>query len=535
MVELLDGPHALAAGEAIWIPAGTLHRPVTEPEALLIPILLPARPVPGDLRDVMTITVPAVWEDRLIFEFACALGFVDADRTGDAVIALVVSALRTAQTGLDSSDMLRPPPQPRSSEAAQIARRLRQSPSMSTPLSTLASDAGVSSRTVQRQFLAETGLTFTQWRTRARILVAAALMEQGKSVAWAAQHVGFTQTSGLTHAFRSILGTTPLQYRRTYESSRQSRASRPARALRRHDPPSALPPPAVPRQRTWTRVNAAHVLVWMYRGSATVTIGHSEHHLQHGDTLLIPAGMRCAVSIDPESILLPLGSGRAIDWSLPATPPSVSQPSSSERGLLRTMIANYTLLRPPGHDPQAVLADHLRRSSDRKDPTGRHESDVVRTIVSTLAANPSDARSLGSWARALNYDVATLRREFTAATGDSLPRWRTRLRMTMARELIQGGETSARVARRVGYAHPSGFVRAFTQTYGRPPRAYRPPSTVSGRSSTERGTEGRIDAHSGRENAPEDDSNTSRPEVRLPDGDAAPDLSGAGAAPPARP
>ncbi|MGA9309721.1 MAG: AraC family transcriptional regulator [Pseudonocardiaceae bacterium] len=55
----------------------------------------------------------------------------------------------------------------------------------------------------------------------------------------------------------------------------------------------------------------------------------------------------------------------------------------------------------------------------------------------------------------------TLSRLFVAETGSSLGRWRTRLRVRRALELLASGTPVTVVAHRVGYRTASAFVAAF--------------------------------------------------------------------------
>ncbi len=68
---------------------------------------------------------------------------------------------------------------------------------------------GASQRTLARLFPAETGLTFTAWRWRARLLRALALLAAGWPVTQVALDLGYAGPSAFIQAFRRELGTTP--------------------------------------------------------------------------------------------------------------------------------------------------------------------------------------------------------------------------------------------------------------------------------------------------------------------------------------
>jgi AraC family transcriptional regulator, arabinose operon regulatory protein len=63
---------------------------------------------------------------------------------------------------------------------------------------------------------------------------------------------------------------------------------------------------------------------------------------------------------------------------------------------------------------------------------------------------------------------------FKRHTGTSLRRHRAEQRLKTAASLLEETELSVKeVSHRVGYAHPTSFVRAFTRQFGQAPREYR--------------------------------------------------------------
>lgn len=81
----------------------------------------------------------------------------------------------------------------------------------------LAGHAHVSPRTFSRAFLDETGYTPMRWVMRARLDLARELLENTKlSIDEVATSVGLGTGTNLRLHFRSVLGTTPSEYRRTF-------------------------------------------------------------------------------------------------------------------------------------------------------------------------------------------------------------------------------------------------------------------------------------------------------------------------------
>lgn len=79
----------------------------------------------------------------------------------------------------------------------------------------IATAAHVSERTLARRFAEETGMTWSQFLRRARLLKAMELLsETERKVIDVAHRVGFNSISAFNHAFREFSGETPSAFRR---------------------------------------------------------------------------------------------------------------------------------------------------------------------------------------------------------------------------------------------------------------------------------------------------------------------------------
>lgn len=102
-------------------------------------------------------------------------------------------------------------PLPADPRAVRVSDRLRADPACDIELTDLAREAGASARTLQRLFVAETGLRFSEWRQRLRLLHGASLVGGGSSVTEAGLEAGYAGTSAFSAAFRRHFGFTPSQ------------------------------------------------------------------------------------------------------------------------------------------------------------------------------------------------------------------------------------------------------------------------------------------------------------------------------------
>lgn len=101
---------------------------------------------------------------------------------------------------------------PVSSPPLEIALLLRDDPSEDRSLAELASAHHVSPRTLERAFLAETGLSPQAWRTQRRMEIAASLLARRAAPAFAAHRTGYASVSAFRRAFKRQYGVVPSEY-----------------------------------------------------------------------------------------------------------------------------------------------------------------------------------------------------------------------------------------------------------------------------------------------------------------------------------
>jgi len=103
-------------------------------------------------------------------------------------------------------------PRPYDPRAKKLVERLFADPSDQRPLSDLSSESGASKRTMQRLFVEETGMSFSKWRQRQRLIGAMQRLTAGEAVTSAALESGYNSTSAFIAMFRKQLGMTPTRY-----------------------------------------------------------------------------------------------------------------------------------------------------------------------------------------------------------------------------------------------------------------------------------------------------------------------------------
>jgi AraC-like DNA-binding protein len=191
---------------AVWAPAGLEHEIWARGDFAMRTLYIApslAAALPGAC---LGLDVPPLLRELIVH--IVGLGTLrEGDKDHEALAQVTVGLLK-APSPLPSSL-----PWPRDRRALAVAERLLADPAATAELSALGRGAGASGRTLQRLFLDETGLGFSEWRQRLRLLHAATLLGAGASVTEAGLEAGYASTSAFIAAFRKQLGRTPARMR----------------------------------------------------------------------------------------------------------------------------------------------------------------------------------------------------------------------------------------------------------------------------------------------------------------------------------
>ncbi len=106
-------------------------------------------------------------------------------------------------------------PAPKDLRLRQLADMLARDPADQRGLGDWAGQINMAQRTLVRKFRSETGMSFVEWRQRARILLAIKLLGAGESVTQVALAVGYESLSAFISVFRQLTGAAPSQYLRS--------------------------------------------------------------------------------------------------------------------------------------------------------------------------------------------------------------------------------------------------------------------------------------------------------------------------------
>ena len=187
---------------AVWAPAGIEHEIRALGDFAMRTLYFPVAMTTGLPGECCALEVPPLLRE-LVLELVERCPVDDADEPGMRLAEVAIDRIAEART------LPLQLPLPHDPRALRLADMLRNDPSSQADLAELARSAGASPRTIQRLFLAETGLPFAQWRQRLRLLHGAAALGVGKSVTEAGLEAGYSGTSAFIAAFRKHFGVTP--------------------------------------------------------------------------------------------------------------------------------------------------------------------------------------------------------------------------------------------------------------------------------------------------------------------------------------
>ncbi|MFD3651004.1 AraC family transcriptional regulator [Streptomyces cyaneofuscatus] len=194
VVTALGRDHELSPSVALWIPAGIPHSARFDPVSLVVPETFEPDPHRLPYSEVTSVNVSDAQRQLLLSRTRAS----EVSEEDPAVFAVLCAGHR---------DVL-PLPKPTGRSAATVAGELMRNPRDPRTASEWAESLYASSTSLRRAFRAETGLAFSEWRTRLRLNHSLQLLAAGHMVSTVAARVGVS-TNGCILAFRRYFGETP--------------------------------------------------------------------------------------------------------------------------------------------------------------------------------------------------------------------------------------------------------------------------------------------------------------------------------------
>ena len=204
-VGLDDGIWIVPAIHAVWLPPHQTHSirshgPFEGWGAYV------AESACADLpRQACTLRISGLLREAVLRAATWPVGALDAANAHIAAVVLdEIRSLPVEPFGL---------PLPRDPRLQRIGAALIANPADARDLEQWAAWAAMSSRTLSRRFVDETGFTFTAWRQRARLVRSLEMLAADVPVTAIALELGYSTASVYISLFRRTFGETPAVYR----------------------------------------------------------------------------------------------------------------------------------------------------------------------------------------------------------------------------------------------------------------------------------------------------------------------------------
>ncbi|MGP9437076.1 AraC family transcriptional regulator [Ewingella sp. AOP8-B2-18] len=200
-VSTQHGSWVVPQQSAVWIPAETPHKVVMLGVSTRSLYIEPsAAPRNGEQCEV--IAIPPLMRQLLLDAVDMPLEYATSGRDGALVNLMMHEITRAPTLPLHI-------PFPRQTALAKLCQGFLQQPNIHTLPSYWAEVLHISERTFNRQFRAETGMSFLQWRQRVCVVLALSRLAAGVPITTIALDMGYDSPAAFSTMFRKMLGQPP--------------------------------------------------------------------------------------------------------------------------------------------------------------------------------------------------------------------------------------------------------------------------------------------------------------------------------------
>jgi len=193
---------------ALWVPARTVHEiqmyGVVEMRSLYVDAAAGA----GMPASCIVLSVSPLLRELVVRAVALPERYDEAGDDGLLMRLLMAEIRRLSPCALDL-------PLPESADLTQLCERIVADLSTRRPCGMDARDMNISTRTLYRRFLEETGITFARWKQQARLLESIRRLAEGTPVTTVAVDLGYDSPSAFSTMFRRSLGIAPRAFIRS--------------------------------------------------------------------------------------------------------------------------------------------------------------------------------------------------------------------------------------------------------------------------------------------------------------------------------
>ena len=200
MASAEDGTWVVPEGDALWIPPCLPHAVATHGAVSMCSAYLDPAAVTGYPTLCRVIAVSPLLASALTALAEEPVLYAEGGRGGHLAALVLDEIGRAPATPLTL-------PLPSDPRLRRVCLGIIEDPASEDDLDAWADHAGASRRTLTRGFRAETGLSFGDWRARARVIRALALTAEGRSPRAVAAAVGYRSAQALRTTMARVLGS----------------------------------------------------------------------------------------------------------------------------------------------------------------------------------------------------------------------------------------------------------------------------------------------------------------------------------------
>lgn len=197
--------YLVAGKKGVWIPEGIQHEVTASTDVKLRNLQIARQLAPALPHSVSPILVSPLFGELLSSAIEGNQWF-GANSREAKILDLLVLEFQLA------NDLVFSFPEPRDLRLRKICAALHKNPADQRSLTDWADIAGGCTRTLERLFRKETGLTFAQWRRQLRLHDSIVRLHSGQPVTSVAFDAGYENTSSFIEMFRRLTGRTPGQF-----------------------------------------------------------------------------------------------------------------------------------------------------------------------------------------------------------------------------------------------------------------------------------------------------------------------------------
>lgn len=204
-VETSDGFWVVPPQRAVWVPAFIAHTIRMTGAVQLRSLYISPRLNAINSKHCCVVQVSPILTAGIVSAIEFEQPYVQNSRQGRLIAVMLDEILAAPLAPLQ----LLLPKDPR---AKRVAKAFQEDLADRRSIAQWAEFGGASTRTLERLFHQDTGVTFGAWQRQVRLLRALEVMAAGKNVTMAALAVGFETPSAFIAMFRRAMGVTPAKY-----------------------------------------------------------------------------------------------------------------------------------------------------------------------------------------------------------------------------------------------------------------------------------------------------------------------------------